>query len=149
MTINFERQVKEDLGTNVRAILGVPEEFLPDTVILSPVFVKKAEKFINNKIKEVSEDETNLDKTLLKISYYYYVCYLLCPGMYARLPKQMENVNTKTILLSIDWNQRALEMLNKCNETLDMALEDIGEETDFGNTFAVLTAASEYPNTTI
>lgn len=149
MTINFERQVKEDLGTNVRAILGVPEEFLPDTVILSPVFVKKAEKFINNKIKEVSEDETNLDKTLLKIAYYYYVCYLLCPGMYARLPKQMENVNTKTILLSIDWNQRALEMLNKCNETLDMALEDIGEETDFGNTFAVLTAASEYPNTTI
>lgn len=146
MNIEFERQVK-DLGTRVRAILGVPEEYLSDDVVSSPTFTIKASKYVNKKISEIEND--NIDESLLNISYIYYVCYLLCPGMYARLPKQMENVNTKTILLSIDWNTRALEMLDKCNETISEALEDIGEEVEFGNTFAVLTNESEYPNTLI
>ena len=70
--------------------------------------------------------------------------------MYARLPKQMDNVNTKTILLSIDWNQMALDMLDRCDEIVDNALEDFqDEDINYGNTYAVLTDASEYPNTTI
>ncbi len=149
MTINFEKKMEKELGARVRAVLGVPEEFLTDDVILSPVFTKKADKYVNKKIAEIDEDNSDIDTSLLGIAYIYYVCYLLCPGMYARLPKQMENLSTKTILLSIDWDSRALEMLDRCNDIIDGALEDIGEDIETSNSFAVLTDASEYPNTTI
>lgn len=148
MAINFEED--GELGIKVRAILGVPEEFLTDEVISSPVFLKQAETYINKKISEYTIKQGSTPEELLKIGYIYYVCYLLCLGMYARLPKQMDNVNTKTILLSIDWNQMALDMLDRCDEIVDNALEDFqDEDINYGNTYAVLTDASEYPNTTI
>lgn len=148
MAINFEED--GELGMKVRAILGVPEEFLTDEVISSPVFLKQAETYINKKISEYTIKQGSTPEELLKIGYIYYVCYLLCLGMYARLPKQMDNVNTKTILLSIDWNQMALDMLDRCDEIVDNALEDFqDEDINYGNTYAVLTDASEYPNTTI
>lgn len=148
MAIDFEED--GELGIKVRAILGVPEEFLTDEVISSPVFLKQAETYINKKISEYTIKKGSTPEELLKIGYIYYVCYLLCLGMYARLPKQMDNVNTKTILLSIDWNQMALDMLDRCDEIVDNALEDFqDEDINYGNTYAVLTDASEYPNTTI
>lgn len=148
MAIDFEED--GELGIKVRAILGVPEEFLTDEVISSPVFLKQAETYINKKISEYTIKQGSTPEELLKIGYIYYVCYLLCLGMYARLPKQMDNVNTKTILLSIDWNQMALDMLDRCDEIIDNALEDFqDEDINYGNTYAVLTDASEYPNTTI
>lgn len=148
MAIDFEED--GELGIKVRAILGVPEEFLTDEVISSPVFLKQAETYINKKISEYTIKQGSTPEELLKIGYIYYVCYLLCLGMYARLPKQMDNVNTKTILLSIDWNQMALDMLDRCDEIVDNALEDFqDEDINYGNTYAVLTDASEYPNTTI
>lgn len=148
MAIDFEED--GELGIKVRAILGVPEEFLTDEVISSPVFLKQAETYINKKISEYTIKQGSIPEELLKIGYIYYVCYLLCLGMYARLPKQMDNVNTKTILLSIDWNQMALDMLDRCDEIVDNALEDFqDEDINYGNTYAVLTDASEYPNTTI
>lgn len=194
MTIDFsEQNIPESLGIQVRAILGVPEEFLPNNVISSPVFLKQAERYINKQIasydekkedenfpenneqeneqenneedvdEEIKEDsiisdeedeeiEDKEDSTavmILKIAYIYYICYLLCLGMYSRLPKQMENVNTKTILLSINWNQMAEDMLNKCNELIDEAIEELGIEVKYGNTFAVLSNESKYPNTLI
>ena len=149
MAIDFEK-TPEELGNQVRAILGVPQEFLTDEVISSPVFLKQAETYINKKISEYTIKQGSTPEELLKIGYIYYVCYLLCLGMYARLPKQMDNVNTKTILLSIDWNQMALDMLDRCEEIVDNALEDFqDEDINYGNTYAVLTDASEYPNTTI
>lgn len=149
MAIDFEKK-PEELGNQVRAILGVPQEFLTDEVISSPVFLKQAETYINKKISEYTIKQGSTPEELLKIGYIYYVCYLLCLGMYARLPKQMDNVNTKTILLSIDWNQMALDMLDRCDEIVDNALEDFqDEDINYGNTYAVLTDASEYPNTTI
>lgn len=149
MAIDFEK-TPEELGNQVRAILGVPQEFLTDEVISSPVFLKQAETYINKKISEYTIKQGSTPEELLKIGYIYYVCYLLCLGMYARLPKQMDNVNTKTILLSIDWNQMALDMLDRCDEIVDSALEDFqDEDINYGNTYAVLTDASEYPNTTI
>lgn len=149
MAIDFEK-TPEELGNQVRAILGVPQEFLTDEVISSPVFLKQAETYINKKISEYTIKQGSTPEELLKIGYIYYVCYLLCLGMYARLPKQMDNVNTKTILLSIDWNQMALDMLDRCDEIVDNALEDFqNEDINYGNTYAVLTDASEYPNTTI
>jgi len=145
MTIDFVKKNKvEDLGLRVRAILGVPEDFLTNETISSPTFLIKANKYINKNISEYEE----LDESLVTIAYIYYVCYLLCTGMYARLPKQMENVNTKTVLQSIDWDSKALEMLEQCNETLEEAIEDVSD-IDYGVSFAVLTDESEYPNTSI
>lgn len=150
MEINFEYKFKDkvDLGTRVRAILGVPEEFLDNETISSPVFLVKASKYVNKHISEVDED-IEIDEDLLGISFIYYICYSLCVGMYARLPKQMENLSTKTILQNIDWDKKAIEMLNACNDIIENALEDVGEEVSLGNTFAVLSDASEYPNTLI
>lgn len=150
MKIDFEKEFpKEDLGIRIRAILGVPEELLEDDVISSPTFIIKASNYVNKKIVDFDELTLEDNKDLLKISYLYYVSYLLCLGMYARVPKQMENVSTKTILQSIDWDSLALELLDKCNEIIDEVLEDIGEEIQYGNTFAVLSDESEYPNTSI
>lgn len=145
MNIDFIKANRiEDLNSRVRAILGVPEEFLTDEDIFSPTFIVKANKYINKKIFDYEE----LDTSLLNIAFVYYVCYLLCSGMYGRLPKQMENVNTKTILQNIDWDKKALEMLDQCEDALNSAIEDF-EDIQYGNTFAVLSDASEYPNTSI
>lgn len=145
MTIDFiDKNKIEDLNTRVRAILGVPEDFLEDSVISSPTFIRKADRYVNKKIEEYE----GLDVVLLDIAFVYYVSYLLCFGMSARLPKQMENVNTKTILQSIDWDTKALELLEQCNEALEEAIEEV-DDIQYGATFAVLSDSSEYPNTSI
>lgn len=145
MNIDFiDKDAIDNLPTRVRAILGVPEPFLPDDIINSPTFILKANNYINKKIFEYED----LDVSLLDIAYVYYVCYLLCSGMYARLPKQMENVNSKTVLQNIDWDSKALEMLDMCNDAILEAIEDM-EDVEYGATFAVLSDSSEYPNTTI
>ena len=140
---------QKELGIRIRSIMGVPEEILDDTVINSPTFKIKATRYINKKISDYTEEQFSLNLELLDIAYLYYVCYLLCTGMYARLPKQMENVSTKTILQTIDWDSKALEMLNKCDEILDEILSELDDNFQYGNTFAVLTDASDYPNTNI
>lgn len=145
MTIDLETSPIEELEDRVRAIMGVPELILIDDVISSPVFLTRAEKYINRQIKEYDE----LDVNLIHIATLYYICYLLCPGMYSRLPKQMENVSTKTVLQNIDWDKMALDMLAKCNEVLEEALLEIDEDIDYSVSFAVLTDSSEYPNETI
>lgn len=145
MVIDLEKNPIKDLGARVRAIMGVPELILSNDIISSPVFINKAERYINKNIK----DYEGLDEYLIIVATIYYICYLLCPGMYARLPKQMENVSTKTILQSIDWDKMALDMLDKCSETINDAILEIDEDIDYSVSFAVLTNSSEYPNTTI
>ena len=145
MTIDLEKNPIEDLEDRVRAIMGVPKLILIDDVISSPVFLSRAEKYINRQIKEYEE----LDEDLVKIATLYYICYLLCPGMYARLPKQMENVSTKTVLQNIDWDKMALDMLAKSNEVLEEAILEVDEDVDYSVSFAVLTGSSEYPNENI
>lgn len=144
MIIDFDAKPINNLPVRVRAILGVPDVYLPDEVINSPTFAAKASKYINKNIADYEE----LDVNLLNIAFVYYICYLLCTGMYARLPKQMENVNSKTVLQTIDWDSKALEMLGMCDDTIDEAIADI-EDIQYGNTFAVLSDSSEYPNTNI
>lgn len=145
MTINLEENPIDELEVRVRAIMGVPELILLDDTISSPVFLKRAEYYINKNIKDYEE----LDTSLIEIATIYYICYLLCPGMYARLPKQMENTSTKTILQTIDWDNMAIEMLNKCNEILDEAIAQVDEDIDYSVSFATLTDSSEYPNENI
>lgn len=150
MVINFSDEIEEiELGTRIRAIIGVPEEILDDDTISSPTFRLQAQKYINKKIKQYSEEQLESDIELIKIAYLYYICYLLCSGMYARLPKQMENISTKTIMQSIDWDSKALDMLNKCDNTIQEVISEIDDSYEYGNTFAVLTDESEYPNTNI
>ena len=139
----------KELGIRIRAIMGIPEEILDDSVINSPTFKVKAEKYINKKISNYTEEQLSSQVELIDIAYLYYISYLLCTGMYARLPKQMENVSTKTILQTIDWDSKALEMLNKCDEIMDEIISEIDDSFQYGNTFAVLTNSSDYPNTNI
>lgn len=145
MVIDLEENPIDELGERVRAIMGVPELVLLDDTISSPVFITKAEKYINKNIQEYED----LDENLIEIAIIYYICYLLCPGMYSRLPKQMENVSTKTVLQSIDWDKMALDMLGKCNEILEEAILEVSDDIDYSVSFAVLTDSSEYPNTNI
>ena len=145
MTIDFTKNKIDDLPVRVRAIMGVPDLILLDDVISSPDFLIRANKYINKIIK----DYEDLDGSLLEIAAIYYICYLICPGMYARLPKQMENTSTKTILQSINWDTMAIEMLGKCNEILDDAISEVNDDIDYSVSFAVLTSSSEYPNDTI
>lgn len=145
MTVDFTKNKIDDLPVRVRAIMGVPDLILLDDVISSPDFLLRANKYINKIIKEYED----LDTSLLEIAAIYYICYLICPGMYARLPKQMENTSTKTILQSINWDAMAIEMLGKCNEILDDAISEVNDDIDYSVSFAVLTSSSEYPNDTI
>lgn len=145
MTVDFTKNKIDDLPVRVRAIMGVPDLILLDDVISSLDFLLRANKYINKIIKEYED----LDTSLLEIAAIYYICYLICPGMYARLPKQMENTSTKTILQSINWDAMAIEMLGKCNEILDDAISEVNDDIDYSVSFAVLTSSSEYPNDTI
>lgn len=132
----------EELPKRVRAILGVPEELLEDDVILSKDFLIQADSYVNKQIQEYE----GLNGSLIEIAYIYYVCYLLCLGMYSRLPKQMENLSTKTVLQTIDWDSKALECLDKSNEIILDTIGEIEDENIY-NTSATLSNETTYPNT--
>lgn len=147
MAIDFKKRFQQaELGIRVRAIMGVPEEILEDIVISSPTFLEKASRYINKHINKYDEEQLTDVNELLNIAYLYYICYLLCSGMNTRLPKQMENKSTKTIMQSIDWDKRALDMLGKCDDILEDILEELDGGYEYGNTMAVLTEESPYPN---
>lgn len=160
----------EEISKRVRAILGVPDNFLTDEVICSPIFKNKAVSYINKaisdyaeRIKEIIEEfekqneeilepekKVKFDFGLLEIASMYYISYALCIGMDARLPKQMENLSTKTLLQNINWDEKALELLNRCDEAIEDFLEENGiDDTNIYNTFAELSAESQYPNTNL
>lgn len=146
MKIDLDKENSiQELPSKVRAVMGVPELILTDEIIISPIFKSRAEKYINSKISEYED----LDINLLQIAAVYYISYLLCPGMYARLPKQMENLSTKTILQSIDWNQLAEDLLNKCNDLIDEAIAELEDDVTYSATYAVLSDEATYPNENI
>lgn len=135
----------KELGMQVRAILGVPELILPDEVISSSTFIAKANNYIS---KKVSAESLQLELT--RIAFTYYICYLIAPSMYSRLPLLMKNLSTQTQLQAVDWYKLSFQMLEKCDETINGILEDAGEgSTDGYNSFAVLSSESQYPNTLI
>ena len=136
------------VSERVRAILGVPQEILTDDIISSSIFKEQAENYINKNINEYLELIDKNNTNLLDISAMYYISYLLCTGMDARLPKQMENLSTKTVLNSINWDEKALEMLAKADEILDDFLEDYTDDNGY-NSFAELSDEMEYPETNI
>lgn len=142
---------QNEVGKRVRAILGVPDAVLTDEVISSQTFTKKTELYINRQIKDYVQyitDETEYE--LLKVAAMYYLSYLLCVGMDARLPKQMENLSTKTILQNISWDAKALEMLEKAQESISDFLSEYDiDEIDYSMTFAGLSDEMEYPEASV
>lgn len=150
MFIEFSESFSEtELGVRVRAIMGVPEEILDNITINSPTFKIVSENYVNKQIRKYEESQLENNLDLLNIAYLYHICYQICLGMYARLPKQMENTSTKTILQTIDWDSKAIEMLQKCNTIIEETIIEIDDEVDYRSSFAVLTSESEYPNTNI
>lgn len=147
MIEKYEIELEEaEVSKRVRSIIGVPDGFLEDDVISSSVFIKQTENFINKNIK----DYYGLieDTTLLDICSMYYISYLLCVGMEARLPHQMENLSTKTILQTINWDEKALELLDKAKEILDDFLEEF-EDDDYYGTIIDISDEMEYPEINI
>jgi hypothetical protein len=67
--------------------------------------------------------------------------------MYARLPKQMKNTSTETTLQTINWDEKALEYLDKANSSLYEAIEDVDDTDLYGTTIATLSNETTYPNT--
>lgn len=152
MAKKFEIKLTQtETGKRIRAILGVPEAVLTDEVISSLTFIKKTELYINRQIKDYINyinDETEYG--LLNVAAMYYLSYLLCVGMDARLPKQMENLSTKTILQNISWDAKALEMLEKAQESISDFLSEYDiDEVDYSMTFADLSDEMEYPEANV
>ena len=147
---SLEKMEKESVGRRVRAILGVPEQVISNEVISSPEFRKKAEKYVNKYIKDSLELlPEDYDKSLLEIASMYYISYLLCSGMDARLPKQMENLSTKTIFQTINWDEKAIEFLNRTQEVLDNFLEEYDLEENTYTTIIDLSDETSYPESNI
>ena len=65
--MNFLEDEKE-VGIRVRAVLGVPEEILTDEIISSPVFITKAQKYLNTEIENYSEEQKDMINEQNKIS---------------------------------------------------------------------------------
>lgn len=136
----------EVIAERVKDIIGVPDVFLEDEVITSPVYKDKAIIYINKQLKEIADKEID-DNTqlLIDMAGVYYICHLLCVSMQVRLPNRMENISTKTLLQQIDWYKFAEEMLGRADEILDDILEEEGVVL-LGNTVVALSDETTYPN---
>ena len=70
MTINFDDIFStKEVGTRIRAIMGVPEEILDNSVISSPTFKIKAGRYINKKIADYTDEQLSTSLELLNIAY--------------------------------------------------------------------------------
>lgn len=144
MEVIFENDY--DIAERVISVIGIPKELLNPEDIVSPEYKIKAEKYIKRKLSNILNDIQEFEKLDIKMAYIYYLVYLIAPSMPVRLPQRMENISTKTLLQTIDWNSFAEEMLNRCDELLDNLLEDYGEELLVGNTMIDLSNSVPYPN---
>ena len=62
----------------------------------------------------------------------------------------MENLSTKTILQNISWDAKALEMLEKAQESISDFLSEYDiDEIDYSMTFAGLSDEMEYPEASV
>lgn len=142
--INFKDDY--EIVLRVKSVIGIPEEMIKNEDIISPPNKIKTEKYINDKIKNISSELKDYDINNLKIAYIYHIAYLMSFSMPARLPQRMENISTKTQLQPIDWYKFGQEMLKLCDEMIDSVLEDHGESTTYGTTMIDLSDAVAYPN---
>lgn len=145
---NFSINIDDDILVNrVKIVMGVPSEFLDSDSVISPEIKKKAEKYIGKRLEGIKEEiKEEYDKVNVEIAYVYYIAYLISPTMPIRLPQRMENISTKTLLQTIDWDAFGNEMLKRCDDTLDNLLEEFGAEATYGTTLVGLSDTAPYPN---
>lgn len=136
---------EEEIITRVQTVFGIPKVMFDGEDIVSPVFVSKAKKYVEKRLNEIEEIE-EADQEMVKIAFIYYLCYLIAPTMYTRLPQKMENISTKTTMFNIDWYKFAEEMLKNCEDILEDLLEEYGIELVYGTTAVDLSDEAPYPN---
>lgn len=135
----------EEIITRTQTVFGIPKVMFDSNDIVSPVFVSKAKKYVEKRLNEIEEIE-EADQEMVKIAFIYYLCYLIAPTMYTRLPQKMENISTKTTMFNIDWYKFAEEMLKNCEDILEDLLEEYGIELVYGTTAVDLSDEAPYPN---
>lgn len=136
---------EEEIVARVQTVFGIPKVMFDGEDIVSPVFVSKAKKYVEKRLNEIEEIE-DADQEMVKIAFIYYLCYLIAPTMYTRLPQKMENISTKTTMFNIDWYKFAEEMLKNCEDILEDLLEEYGIELVYGTTAVDLSDEAPYPN---
>ena len=136
---------EEEIITRVQTVFGIPKVMFDGEDIVSPVFVSKAKKYVEKRLNEIEEIE-EADQEMVKIAFIYYLCYLIAPNMYTRLPQKMENISTKTTMFNIDWYKFAEEMLKNCEDIIEDLLEEYGIELVYGTTAVDLSDEAPYPN---
>lgn len=136
---------EEEIITRVQTVFGIPKVMFDGEDIVSPVFVSKAKKYVEKRLNEIEEIE-EADQEMVKIAFIYYLCYLIAPTMYTRLPQKMENISTKTTMFNIDWYKFAEEMLKNCEDIIEDLLEEYGIELVYGTTAVDLSDEAPYPN---
>lgn len=136
---------EEEIVARVQTVFGIPKVMFDGEDIVSPVFVSKAKKYVEKRLNEIEEIE-EADQEMVKIAFIYYLCYLIAPTMYTRLPQKMENISTKTTMFNIDWYKFAEEMLKNCEDILEDLLEEYGIELVYGTTAVDLSDEAPYPN---
>ena len=145
MEENFFKDEYE-IANRVVSVIGIPKELLNPEDIVSPEYKIKTKKYILKKLKNIISDIKDYEKENIRMAYVYYLVYLIAPTMPVRLPQRMENISTKTQFQTIDWNEFANEMYNRCEDLLNDLLEEHGEELVIGNTMVDLSDSVPYPN---
>ena len=79
---------EEEIITRVQTVFGIPKVMFDGEDIVSPVFVSKAKKYVEKRLNEIEEIE-EADQEMVKIAFIYYLCYVIAPTMYTRLPQKM------------------------------------------------------------
>ena len=87
----------------VRALLGVKEPYLKDSVINSPDFVTMSELNLIKLVPNYSDLE-GTDKIMFESAVVYDLAARLCPSMKNRLPKKSAGVHYQSEL-STDWDK--------------------------------------------
>lgn len=96
----------------VRALLGVESDELPDEVLLSPLNLGVAEGVIIRRVPQFATITDPTDTLFLQMAVIAYMGYVLAPSMAAKVKSSVQTLDMKWTLQSIDWEARAKELLD-------------------------------------
>jgi hypothetical protein len=99
---------EEGWQKRVRDKMGIPDSYLPDSVIEQPDIIDVAESNIIEQVPGYAS-LTGDKKTYLEAATVCECAILLCPGMPARLPKLSQGPHAR-YELGIDWEKKKAEL---------------------------------------
>lgn len=103
----------ENWADQVRSLLGVEEDDLPDEVISSSLNVGVAEAVVIRRVPNYATITDQADLLFLKMAVIHYIAYTLAPGMAARMKQSIQTLDVKWSNQKIDWEARAAELLQQ------------------------------------